>query len=274
MIVMPIINKSKNGNVIIHNVEISLKNASKVKEGINLKSYREGDIIINSTSFNDSIYNTKNKKPASAVNFIRNYNYREGRNDFLITTKRYKDANIYDLYNVKTPPKKISAGMDNLYGCAYLGIRGEVPGINKSKVISLKKLGLDNTITEEKIEKLERIVNSVEGLEKQKEIMQLEGVSDLLRIVDSLNDFSFTVISKSKIPADYFKLVLSSFSNINSKEYKVLNNYYGIANENKEVYKKLTRISKIVYGRPIGLIKSDKKDKVFIKKKEEVNEAA
>ena len=88
MIVMPIVNKAKNGNVIIHNVEIRLKNASKVKEGINLKSYREGDIIINNSSFNNSIYNIKNKKPNSTVNFIRNSNYREGRNDFLITQKK------------------------------------------------------------------------------------------------------------------------------------------------------------------------------------------
>lgn len=274
MIVMPIVNKAKNGNVIIHNVEIRLKNASKVKEGINLKSYREGDIIINNSSFNNSIYNIKNKKPNSTVNFIRNSNYREGRNDFLITTKRYTDSNLYDLYNVKVPKKKISAGLDNLYGALFLDLKSEIPGSKKSKIISLKRLDLDKTLTEEKIEKLENIVNTVEEKAKQKDIMQLEGVSDLMNIVEAMNDFSFTLVSKAKIREDQLKIVLDAFSEINSKEWKTLNNYYSIAQDNKDVYQKLTRINKILYGKPIGLIKNNEKEKVLVKKKDEVKDAA
>ena len=161
MLIMPIINKSKNGNTSIYNVKISLKNASKVREGVVLRGYDESDIIINGTSFNNSIYNKKGIEPNVTVNFLRNFNYRTGKKDFLVTTREASDSTLYDLYNVEMPPRKITAGLDNLYGSTILDIQKEMPDSPKGKYISLKKIGVDTHITDEKLYKLKDIVEKL-----------------------------------------------------------------------------------------------------------------
>lgn len=60
MLVMPILNTSKNGTTKIYNVMISLKTASKVRENTRVNGIGEEDIVIGSSSFKNSIYNTKN----------------------------------------------------------------------------------------------------------------------------------------------------------------------------------------------------------------------
>ena len=275
MLTMPILNRSKKGIMRICNVEITSKNAHKVREGAVLKGFNESDIVINGTSFNDSIYNTKNKEPNSTVNFLRNCNYRAAKKDFLVTTKKYQDSDLYDIYSVKMPPKKVSAGLDNLYGSIILDLKSETPGNKKGRYISLKKLGIDKTITEEKIYKLREIVSNEKDIDRIKDLMQLHGISDLYRTIEYMSNFEFTIIDEATIPEEQFKVVLESFSRLNSRDYKNLRNYYSIAEDNKDVYNKLTTISKILYNRPINLIKkSSDKQKVLVKTPDETKNAA
>lgn len=274
MLVMPILNKSKNGISKIYNVRVSLKNASKVKEGVILKGYKESDIIINGTSFNNSNYNKKGIEPNATVNFLRDYNYRTGKKEFLVTTRENSDSTLYDLYNVEMPPRKVTAGLDNLYGSIILDMKKELPGSNKGRYISLKKLGIDKNLTEEKISKLKNIISEEKDEEKKNNLVQLNGVSDLEKTIDYMNLFDYIIINESIITEVELNNILKSFSKINTKDFKNLSKYYEIARENREVYAKLTKISKIIYNKPINLIKKDSKQKRLIKTTEETKNAA
>ena len=272
MIVMPIINKNRNNEYIIYNVEVSLKNIKKVKEEVNLDKCSPSDILINGNSYNKSIY-SNDREEKSIVDFIRNSNHRIGKRNFLITTNNYHYSKLYDVYDMELPPRKISSAIDNLYGSIYLDLKNERPDEVNSTNISLKELGFNNNINEEKIERLKDILNKTDDINKIKDLMKINGISDLYKIIDILSNFDFTIISKSKINDDDFKIVLNAFENINSKEFKVLNNYYNIAMDNMEVYAKLTKINKLLYKKPIKLIKNKKTTKTLVKAKD-INEAA
>ena len=97
MLVMPILNTSKDGTTRIYNVEIRLKTAVKVKENTELKGFGEADVIVNGSSFKESVFNTKNQENNVVVNFIRNKNYRSDKKDFLITTRHNSNSNLYDI---------------------------------------------------------------------------------------------------------------------------------------------------------------------------------
>ena len=58
MLVMPILNTGKNGTTRIYNVMISLKTASKVRENTVVNGSDDEDVVIGSSSFNNSLYNT------------------------------------------------------------------------------------------------------------------------------------------------------------------------------------------------------------------------
>lgn len=274
MIVMPILNKNKNGVSKIYNVRVSLKNATKVKESTILKGYGESDIIINGTSFNNSTYNKKGIEPNATVNFLREYNYRECKKEFLITTRENPDSTLYDLYNVEMPPRKITAGLDNLYGSMILDMKKELPGSKKGKYISLRKLGIEKNLTNEKIDKLKEIMNLKENETRKSDLMQLNGVSDLQNTVNYMQNFDYIIINESTIPEEQLNLILNSFSKIKTKDFKNLSKYYEIAKENRDVYTKLTMINKILYNKPINLIKGDMKQKKLIKIPEEVKNAS
>lgn len=274
MLIAPILNKTKQGQSNVYNLKVKHKNAAKVKEGIVLKGYTQADIIINSQTFNSSIYNTKDKEPNSTVNFIRNANYRAEKKDFLITTKESPDSTLYDLYNVSVPPRKISAGLDNLYGSVILDMKNEIPGIEKGRYISLKKLGVDKHITEEKLEKLKAIVEEEKDPARRETLMQLQGVSDLAKTVEYLHNFEFTIVEGATIREEELKNFLELFGNLQTRDAKNLSRYYEIAKENQAVYRKLTQINKILYNKPINLITRDKKSKVLVKTKDEIKNAA
>ena len=139
MLVMPILNTSKNGISKIYNVEVTLKTAAKVKKDTKLRGFSESDIIINGTSFNDSVYNIKNKQPNVIVNFLRNNNFRANKKDFLITTRENSNSNLFDLYNVDMPPRKITAGLDNLYGSVVIDMQKEIPNIKHGSKLPVTK---------------------------------------------------------------------------------------------------------------------------------------
>lgn len=267
MLVMPILNTSKNGISKIYNVEVKLKKASKVKEGVIIKGLHESDVSLNGASFNTSVYNTKGIDPNVLVNFLRNYNYKANKKDFLITTRESSDSDLYDLYNVAMPPRKIAAGLDSLYGAAILDMKKEIPGKVKGRYLSLKKLGVDKHITEEKMSKLRYIMETEnkEDMNRVRDVCQLNGVSDLEKTLDFMRLFDCTIINEATLTEQQLTDMLNVLENINTRDAKNLARLYEIAKENKEVYGKLTTISKIVNGRPLNLIKSSNKGKVLVK---------
>ena len=62
MVIMPILNTNKNNVTRIYNVEVKLRNATMVRESVQLKNMLESDIMIGGLSFNESIYNEKKKE--------------------------------------------------------------------------------------------------------------------------------------------------------------------------------------------------------------------
>lgn len=274
MLIMPILNKNRNGVLKIYNILVYYKNSSKVKEAILLKDYSAEDIIINGISFNNSLYNTSHYDPSKITDFLRYFNSKNAKKDFLVTTKEDPESKLYDLYNVVVPPRKISKGLDNLYGSTILDIRHETPNRQKGRYLSLKELGVDKHITDLKLYKLKEIVEQEKDPKRQFELMQLNGVSDLKNTIDFMKNFEFTIISEATMTDDDFKCILDSFNALNTKDTKNLTRYYTIAQENQEVYNKLTNISKILYKKPINLIKSKSEPKILVKTMEDNKNAA
>ena len=274
MLVLPIINTSKNKNSYLYFVEVLLSKANKVKEGVIVRNLEESDVVMNGTSFNQSVYNTKGIDANVVVNFLRNYNYKANKKEFLITTRQYSDSELYDLYSVPIPPRKIAAGLDNLYGSAIVDMKKEIPGTKKGRYLSLKKLGVDRHITEEKLEKLKILTDQEYDKNKRADLFQLNGVSDLPKTIDFMRLFDCTIIEEATLSEDQLKKMISSLEYVNTRDYKYLSRLYEIAKENQEVYQKLTNISKIIDKRPLHLIKSNKKQRVLVKINNDISKAA
>lgn len=269
MLVMPILNTSRNGNTKIYNVKVSLKTATKVKESTSLKGFGESDIIINGSSFNSSVYNVKNKEPNVLVNFLRNNNYRANKKDFLITTRENSNSSLYDLYNVEMPPKKITAGLDNLYGSILLDMQKEIPNIKHGRYLDLRKLGVDFHLSDDRLEKINFIVKNVEDKKKWEYLFTANGVNDLVSTLDFMNLFDFSIINEATIKEEDLKNMISTFNHVHSKDSKNLSNYYETAKRNKEIYGKLTYLNQLIYDKPINLIHKPDKLKILVKKNEQ-----
>ena len=104
---------------------------------------------------------------------------------------------------------------------------------------------------------MESIINSEKDKTKWPDIFKRVGVYDLVETINFLRQFDFTTISRSTILEDDMINMISSFDRINTKDTKSLNNYYDIAKSNKELYYKISYVNKILYGKSIGLIKSE-----------------
>ena len=269
MIIMPILNTNKNNVTRIYNVEIKLRNANMVRQSVQLKNMLESDIIIGGLSFNESIYNKKNKEDNAIVNFIRNTNLRCHKDAFLITTRSQIDSDLYDLYSIEVPPKKITSGLDNLLGKLLLDIQKKIPGMKKGRYISLRRLGVDEHITNEKLEKLQYIVKSCKDKTRWEYLFFANGISNLKDTLDFLDLFEFTIIDEATMKEDKLKEFLAIFSHLNGKNYRSLKDYYDIAKENQEVYQLLTYMNRLIYDKPLNLITSKKKSKILVKANEQ-----
>ena len=258
MVIMPILNTNKNNVTRIYNVEVKLRNATMVRESVQLKNMLESDIMIGGLSFNESIYNEKKKEDNAMVNFIRNTNLR-----------CHKDSDKYDLYSIEIPPKKVTSGLDNLLGRLLLDIQKRIPGMKKGRYISLRRLGVEEHITNEKLEKLQYIVKNCKDKSRWKYLFFTNGISNLKDTLDFLNLFEFTIIDEATMKEEKFKEMLSIFSYTNGKDYKNLKNYYAIAKENQEVYQLLTYMNRLIYDKPLNLITSKKKSKILVKANEQ-----
>ncbi len=268
MLVMPILNTSKNGVTKIYNVEVKLKTATKVKKDTSLKGFEESDIIVNGSSFKKSIYNSKKQDYHVITNFIRNHNYHSDRKDFLITTRTNSNSNLYDLYSVEVPLKKVTVGLDNLYGKVIVDMQKEIPNIKKGRCLSLNELGVDEHITDDKIDRLKYLVTNVTTDSDLDYILYTNNLGNLKSTIEFIKQFDFTIISEATITEEQVKNLLEPLQYTYSQHAKSLGNYYKTAKSNQDTYRKLSIISQILYSKPINLIQNKEKQKVFMKKTE------
>lgn len=271
MLIMPILNTSKNGTTKIYNVMISLKTASKVRESTVANGINEEDVIIGNSSFNSSLFNTKNKEDNVVVNFIRSKNSRMNKKNFLVTTRNYTDKIAYDLYSIDIPPRKVTKGLDNLYGKAIIDIQKKIPNIKKGRYVSLKKIGVVDHISDERLEQLKYIVDSASNDANLQYMLLAHNLGDLKATLDFIKLFDFTIISEATIYESQITDLLESLKFTATRESKNLRKYYDLAKENRDAYYKLSSLNKIINGKTINLIQNKEKSKVFVKTSSEKN---
>lgn len=266
MLVLPIVNKKR-----VMNVELKLKTASKVRQGVCYDDAKESEIIVNRDKFSESSF-IDSRDISAPVDFIRSRSILYPRN-FLVTTKSANDSDLYDVYTVTPPPKKVTVGLDNLYAKAITDLRKEIPGVQKrGKYISLSELGVGEHLTDDKIAKLQHIVREVRDEERWPILFKEAGIADLSDTIDFINNFECRVISDTSIPEDSLQDTLRAMEVINTRDYRHLNKYYRTAKANADIYAKLSYVNKILYGKPLGLIMSkNQAQKQLVKKKDEVD---
>ena len=263
MLILPIVNRNR-----VMNVEIRLRNARKIKTNVLSEEARESDIIVNRERFSNSIF--KNSRADNApTDFIRAKSILYPRN-FLVTTKQKTDSKHYDVYEVSQPPRKVNDSLDKLYGKAITDLRKEIPGVkNRGRYVSFEKLGMNDYLTDEKIGKLQEIVKEERDQSKWPEMFEKEGIADISNTLDFISNFECTVVSDTTIPEENLKSTIKALSNIHTRDYKNLNNYYTMAKKNADIYTKISYINKIMYDKPLTLIQSERQ-KQLVKKPNEV----
>ncbi len=264
MLILPIVNKNR-----ILNVQITLKNAEKIKTKVSYKDASESEIIVNGKKLSESIYNDS-KDYVSPINFIR-YNTMHYKRNYLVTTRQERDSKLYDVYEVAPPPQKVNDELDDLYGRVLTDMRKEIPGTNNGKYLSFEKAGIGKNLSDDKIMKLQRIVKQERDSSKWPELFEKAGISDLDKTIDFLKNFDCTVVTDTTIPEDSLNDTLKALEIVHTRDSKSLRNYYNIALTNREIYSKLSYINQIIYNKPLNLIQSrNQKQKQLIKHIEEV----
>ena len=263
MLILPIVNNKR-----VMNVEIRLKGASKVRHGVVYDDAKEGDIIVNREKFSESSY--KASRDANApIDFIRSKSILYPRN-FLVTTRQESDSQLYDVYQVPQPPKKVSDGLDELYSKTITDMRCEIPGQPKrGRYVSFHDLGIDKNLSNEKIATLQRIIKEERNSTSWSQKFQEAGISDLPETAAFLDHFECTILSDTTIPEESLQDTLKALSSINTRDYRNLKKYYRMAQSNADIYTKISYISKIVYDKPMSLRHSHSKQKQYIKRMED-----
>lgn len=270
MLILPIVNKNR-----ILNVRVSLKGVEKARHGVNIADIFESDIIVNGRAFSKS-YFSDSKDPKAMVDFIRNNLVSQNRG-YSVVTKRALDTKTCDVYEVDVPPAKVSDVFDLLYSKALLDMQKEVPGVVKSKYLSLKNIGFDSIFSDDNVRKVRKIVSNVYDRNYWMGMFQEEGLTQMLQIINLMTLFDFVILSEASILESQMVEMISSFDKINSKDTKNLNNYYNMALDNRDIYGKMSYVSKMVYDRPLDLIQSSvqKRNAQLIKTSErELNQVA
>lgn len=261
MLVLPIINRNR-----ILNVSVSYKEAAKIRVDVELENTLPSDIIVSGKSFNSSaFYDSKDKN--NIIEFIRN-NSILYRRSVLVTTKNRSDSSNYDVYDVGVAPRKINMATDMLYIRAILDLEKELPGVVRGKYLSFEELGFGEVFSDEKISRLRSIVTSNPTSSWEK-LFRENALMDMIETLEFLKSFDCTVVSEASIPDETMQQVLVSFGKICSRDTKSLNKYYSMAEENRDLYAKMSYVSKLVYGKPLDLIQSEsQKNRQLIKKDE------
>ena len=259
MLILPIVNRNR-----VLNVEVRLKTAEKIRSGIRFSDAGESEVLVNGRRFSESSY-AKEKSDKAVLDFIRNTSLMHKRS-FLITTREDAHSDLYDVYEVEQPYRKVSDGFDNLYVSALTDMRKELPNSRKGRYVSLEKLGVGDIFTDEKIAMIQDIVEVAQDPSQWPGLFERNGVFDMVEAIDFLNQFDCTVVAESSIQEDTLQGVVESLKKINTKDTKSLSNYYNMALGNRDIYSKISQVHKLVYDKPFTLIQSkNQKQKQLVK---------
>ena len=261
MLVLPIVNRRR-----VMNVQIRLKNATKVRQGVMFDDAKGSDIIVNREKFSDSSFG-ESRDINAPIDFIRSRSLLHPRN-FLVTTKEESDSSYYDVYEVPQPPKKVNDSLDKLYSKAITDMRKEIPGkVNRGRYISFEDLGIDENLGDERIAKLQSVMRNNDGEDLGKKLNDA-GLTDLDETVQFFKNFECTILADTVISEDSLQDTINALSVINTRDYRNLKKYYNMAKSNTDIYTKISYINKVLYDKPLTFSR-DEGQKQFIKKKDE-----
>ncbi|MBQ6538975.1 MAG: hypothetical protein IJL76_01710 [Bacilli bacterium] len=263
MLILPILNKDK-----IFNAELTLKIASLENNATLLfEKVGESDVMVNSKKLSESKLDKNN-----VVEFIR-FNSINYPRDFFVNTRnkqfdkkkfdeignRVSSENTFETYRIKPIPSRVNIYLDKLLNNLIIDMMNKVPNKdNNGRYVSLKRLGFDEFVNDEKIERLRSIISSVSDPSKLPSLFRSAGVEDLVDLVTFFDVFEAIVVPNSTIQEEDLKKMINKYEKIHSKDFKSLNNYYRIAKENSEIYAKINVVSKLIYDRPFRLVQSEK----------------
>lgn len=256
MIVLPIVNRER-----ILNVEVTLKDASKVGSKTADFNIDSSDIVIHNKKYNGSFYSKGIATPKTVMKFLRE-NGKIGKSNILVTTKA-DEKGLFDIYDVNYPGDKVSDGLDNLIGTLLLDLKNE-SNFQKSRYLDLYKLGVFDIITDKRLTDLEFLSKNMNQLNISKYVEEHD-LRCLFKLIQAMDMFNFKVINKSVVSLDKFDSFLEFLEPTNSKDYNSLLNYSDLAKNNKNEYSKLSYIYKIINNKPLNLIQTTK-EKVKIYK--------
>ncbi len=248
MIIMPILDKDK-----IYNVEIKLKDYFEDQNlGVFEKHY-ESDLIVNGQNYNDSSYNAKNANLNSLVNFIRN-NTIYMRSSYVLTSRRNEQGKMYT-YRIPAPPRKVTEGLDCLYGNIIQDMKKSIPQNEKGRILSLKKLGVTDHIMEKDLKLVRKSTESSYITDKNDPRLKEKELYLLFATIEFLDLFDCTVLEDSTMDLKEFQSIQKAFLEFNSEEGRKINKYYHTALENANEYRKIQFLSKIMTGETFYWIK-------------------
>ncbi len=266
MLILPILNKDK-----IFNAKLTLRIATLENNATLLfENVGESDVMVNSKKLSETKLDKKD-----IVEFIR-YNSINYPRDFFVNTKnkhfdkkkydeignRVTSENTFNTYRVKPIPSRVNIYLDKLLNDSFIDLMNEVPNKESNgRYVSLKRLGFDEFLTDEKIERLRSIISSVSDTSKLPNLFKSAGVDDLVDLVTFFDIFEATVVPNSSIKEEDLIDMIDKYEKIHSKDFKSLNNYYNIAKDNAEIYKKINMVSKLIYDKPFRLVQSVKQRK-------------
>ena len=251
MLVLPIVNRGR-----IMNVRVSLKDAKKIHNSVILEGTKESDVIVNQQPFSESSY-LHDREDSSVVNFIRNTSL-ISHNDFFVTTREEAESNRYDVYQVKQPPKFINPALDTLYANAITDMRKEIPNSVRGRYLSLEKIGLGDSLSEEKLSRLQQIIKTERNSSRWPQLFEQAGIADIPRTLEFLNHFDCTIISDTTIPEDAIQTAVVAMEPLNTQDYRNLKKYYQMAQSNQEIYSRLALAYHSIYQQSYRLIMSEK----------------
>ena len=189
MIILPICNRER-----ILNVEVELKKARKVARKVNDFNVKPCDVMVNGYRYSESHFSKDIATPKSIMNFIRT-NSKTGRSSILISTK--EEDGVYDIYELEGVNDKVSDGVDNLIGTLILALKNE-SSTQKGRYLDLSKIELFDEITLDRVRELEFLSKNMDKLNISKYIEEHD-LRCLFRLLQSMDEFSFTIIKNSLI---------------------------------------------------------------------------
>ena len=269
MLVMPIVNKGR-----VMNVEVSLKDISKVRSNVYYDHASSSDIFLNRAKFSTSSFANyeEGQKAKASMDFIRARSLLNS-GKLLVTTKNRRASKFYDVYSIPLVPKKVNDSLDELYGRALLDLENEIPEADKrGKYLSLKELKLDQCLTDDKILSFQRMIENEKDSSNWSNRCKAENILNLEEILKFLNNFEWVLLTEHTIPEESLKDTLKSLEAIHTRDYRNLKKYYEIAESNALIYMRLSYVYKIIHNKPFALIQTKKEEKKFIKKRDEVDE--